>query len=307
MDKLRAMQTFVRVVEAGSFSAVAHEQDTTQSAVSKQVAALEQELGARLLTRTTRSLSLTEEGERYFAQARRLVSEIAEAEGALRRGEQQLSGWLRVAASVGFGRLHLMPLVQSFLALHPAVKIDLRLSDGFVDLVEQGIDVALRIGELEDSGLVARRVGMTQRVLVAQRNYLRLQRKARRRLVSPADLVDHNCIVYTELAMRNDWLFQAGPGAPEPVGTTRSVRVDGNLQTNSSEVIRAAVLAGMGIGYAPAWLFARELADGEVQRLLPDWAPLEVPIQIVSPRERRSSAKVRAFSEHVAQALGAAL
>src|SRR3984893_5603066 len=111
MDKLRAMKTFVRVVEAGSFSAVAHESDTTQSAVSKQVAALERELGSRLLTRTTRSLALTEDGERSFAQVRRLVTEIAEAEGALQRGEQQLTGWLRVAASVGFGRLKLMPMI----------------------------------------------------------------------------------------------------------------------------------------------------------------------------------------------------
>src|SRR5262245_35263350 len=159
MDKLQAMGTFVRVVEAGSFSAVAHERDATQSAVSKQVAALERALGARLLTRTTRSLALTEEGERYFEQARRLVAEIAEAEATLRRGEQRLSGWLRVAASVGYGRLKLMPLVQGFLAQHRDVKIDLRLSDGFVDLVEQGIDVAVRIGELADSSLVARRVG----------------------------------------------------------------------------------------------------------------------------------------------------
>ena len=147
MDKLQAMRTLVRVVEAGSFSAVAHEANTTQSAVSKQVSALERELGAKLLTRTTRSLALTEEGERYFEQARRLLAEIAEAEGALRRGEQQLTGWLRIAASIGFGRLKLMPLVQSFLAEHREVKIDLRLNDGFIDLVEQGIDVAVRIGE----------------------------------------------------------------------------------------------------------------------------------------------------------------
>src|SRR5260370_11287368 len=148
MDKLQAMRTFVRVVEAGSFSAVAHESDTTQSAVSKQVAALERELGARLLTRTTRSLALTEEGEHYFERARRLLAEIAEAEGALRRGEQQLTRWLRIAASVGFGRLKLMPLVQSFLAEHRGGKVDLRLSDGRIDLVEQGVDAAVRIRAL---------------------------------------------------------------------------------------------------------------------------------------------------------------
>ena len=164
MDRLTAMQTFVRVVESGSFSAVAREARSTQSGVSKQVAALERALGARLLSRTTRSLALTEEGERYFEQARRLVAEIAEAESSLRQGEQQLTGWLRVAASVGFGRLKLLPLVNAFLAAHPGVKIDMRLNDGFIDLVEQGIDVAVRIGELAESSLVARRIGTSKRV-----------------------------------------------------------------------------------------------------------------------------------------------
>ena len=200
MDRLTAMQTFVRVVESGSFSAVARESNATQSAVSKQVAALERELGARLLSRTTRSLALTEEGERYFEQARRLVAEIAEAESSLRQGEQQLTGWLRVAASVGFGRLKLLPLVKSFLAAHPGVKIDLRLNDGFIDLVEQGIDVAVRIGELSDSSLVARRIGTSKRVLVASRKYLRSLPKGVKAPRVPQDLLQLNCIVYTELA-----------------------------------------------------------------------------------------------------------
>jgi DNA-binding transcriptional LysR family regulator len=303
MDKLQAMRTFVRVVEAGSFSAVAHESDTTQSAVSKQVAALERELGATLLTRTTRSLALTDEGERYFEQVRRLVEEIAEAESALQRGEQQLTGWLRVAASVGFGRLKLMPMVRSFLAAHRGVKIDLRLHDGFIDLVEQGIDVAVRIGDLPDSSLIARRVGTTHRMLVAHRSYLRSLPKGTKAPTIPEDLSQHNCVVYTELPMRNAWNFTAGPGASEPVGTTRVVRVEGNLQTNSSEAIRASILAGMGIGYSPRWLFDQELASGEVQQLLPDWEPPAIPIHLVSPRERRHSAKVKAFVEHVGQAM----
>lgn len=303
MDKLQSMATFVRVVEAGSFSAVAHESDTTQSAVSKQVAALERVLGVKLLTRTTRSLALTEEGERYFEQARRLVAEIAEAEGALKRGEQQLTGWLRIAASVGFGRLKLMPVIQSFLAAHPTVKIDLRLHDSFVDLVEQGIDAAVRIGDLADSSLIARRIGTSHRQIVAHRRYLRSLPKGLSIPRKPEDLPLHNCIVYTELAMRNNWPFTAGAGAPEPEGTTRIVRVEGNLQTNSSEVIRAATLSGMGIAYAPDWLFDEEVASGEVQPLLTDWRPPPIPVHLVSPRERRNSAKVRAFAQYVANAL----
>lgn len=300
MDRLTAMQTFVRVVESGSFSAVAREQQATQSAISKQVAALERALGARLLSRTTRSLALTEEGERYFQQARRLVAEIAEAESSLRQGEQQLTGWLRVAASVGFGRLKLLPLVQSFLAAHPGVKIDLRLNDGFIDLVEQGIDVAVRIGELADSSLVARRIGTTQRAVVASRTYLRALPRAQRVPRSPDELQLHNCIVYTELSTQNAWTFTAGPGAPKPPGTQVTVRAQGNLQTNSSEVVRAAVIAGMGVGLSPTWLFEDEIRRGELQVLLPDWPAPSLPVHLISPSQRRHSAKVQAFADHVA-------
>ena len=299
MDRLKAMQTFVRVVESGSFSAVARESQATQSGVSKQVAALERELGAQLLSRTTRSLALTEAGERYFEQARRLVAEIAEAEGALRQGERQLTGWLRVAASVGFGRLKLLPLVKTFLAAHPGVKVDLRLNDGFIDLIEEGIDVAVRIGELADSSLVARRIGSTQRALIASRKYLRSLPKGLKAPRVPEDLARHNCIVYSELATQNAWSFTAGPGAPAEVGTSVTIRAQGNLQTNSSEVIRASVLSGMGIGYSPTWLFDDEMATGELQVLLPDWPAPPLPVHLVSPQQRRQSAKVLAFAQHV--------
>ncbi len=304
MDKLSAMKTFVRVVEAGSFSAVASESNTTQSAVSKQVAALEKELGATLLTRTTRSLSLTEEGERYFEQARRLVAEVAEAEAALRKGEGQLSGWIRLAASVGFGRLKLMPLVRTFMDKHPEVKVDLRLHDGFIDLVEQGIDVSVRIGELADSGLIARKAGTSQRMLLASRDYVRSIPRNLKAPKHPDDLASHNCIVYTELPGRNLWTFQATAGAKEPMGTSKSIRVEGRLQTNSSEVIRAAVMTGLGIGYSPTWLFDEEIENGTVIRLMPDWESPKSPIHLVSPLQRKNSAKVKAFAEHATRALG---
>ena len=279
---------------------MAREARTTQSGVSKQVAALERALGAKLLSRTTRSLALTEAGERYFEQARRLVAEIAEAESVLRQGEQQLSGWLRVAASVGYGRLKLLPLVKTFLAAHPDVKIDLRLNDGFIDLVEEGIDVAVRVGELADSSLVARRIATTQRALIASRKYLRSLPKGAKAPRVPEDLLQHNCIVYSELATQNAWSFTAGPGAPLAVGTSVTIRAEGNLQTNSSEVIRAAVLSGMGIGYSPTWLFEEEMAAGELQLLLPDWPAPPLPVHLVSPQQRRQSAKALAFAQHVA-------
>jgi DNA-binding transcriptional LysR family regulator len=305
LDRLTAMGTFVRVVESGSFSAVARESQTTQSAVSKQVAALERALGVRLLSRTTRSLALTEMGERYFEQARRLVAEIAEAESGLRQGEQQLTGWLRVAASVGFGRLKLLPLVKTFLEAHPGVKVDLRLNDSFIDLVEQGIDVAVRIGELADSTLVARRLGTTKRVLIASRKYLRSVPKGIKSPRVPDDLQRHNCIVYTELATQNDWTFTSGPGASVQPGKVVTVRAQGNLQTNSSEVVRAAVLSGMGIGFSPTWLFEDEIARDDLQLLLPDWLARSVPVHLISPSQRRPSAKVRAFADHLVAAFGA--
>ena len=304
MDKLQAMQTFVRVVEAGSFSAVAKEQGSTQSAISKQVAALERDLGAKLLARTTRSLALTDDGERYFESARRLVSEIAEAEAVLGAGRQALKGALRIASSVGFGRLKLMPVVQEFLAKHPEVQIDMRLSDGFIDLVERGIDVAVRIGELPDSSFVARRIGHSVREVLAHRQYLRRLPKGMKPPAHPQDLAHHNCIVYTGTGMRSSWHFVAGQGANEPVGTEHRVPVSGSLQTDSSEVVRAAILGGMGVCYTPTWLFEEEIARGDVVKLLPDWSILS-PIHLVSPRERRHSAKVQAFMDHVATAFSA--
>jgi len=302
LDRLAAMQTFVRVVERGSFSTVAREARTTQSAVSKQVAALERELGARLLSRNTRSLALTEAGTRYFDQARRLVDEVAEAERSVREGGRQLSGWLRVAASVGFGRLKLLPQVRTFLAAHPDVKVDLRLDDGFVDLVEQGIDVAVRIGELADSSLVARRIGTTQRVLIASREYLRTLPEGMAMPRVPEDLLRLDCIVYTELATQNAWTFTAGPGAAVAAGTTVTVRAQGRLQTNSSEVVRAAVLSGMGIGFSPTWLFEDVMRTGDLQVLLPDWPAPPMPVHLISPSVRQQSAKVRAFGDHLAGA-----
>lgn len=297
MDRMSAMHTFVRVVETGSFSAVAREQSSSQSAVSKQVAALERHLGVKLLTRTTRMLSLTDDGERYFENARRLVAEVMEAESELRRGEQQLTGWLRVATSVGFGTRVLRPHVHAFLTAHPDVKIDFRLNDGFIDLVEQGIDVAVRIGNLADSTLVARRIGTTRLAVVASRAFVGAMTAERPIPQIPADLKVHPCIVYTELRSRNLWDFST------PDGSTASVRVEGPLQTNSEEILRAAVMDGLGIAYAPTWLFEDLLASGEVQIMLPGWEPNPLPINLVSPPERRRAAKVRAFSDHLSAAL----
>ena len=297
MDRLLAMATFVRVVETGSFSAVAREQSSTQSAVSKQVAALERHLGAKLLTRTTRTLSLTEDGERYFEAARRLVIEAAEAEALLRWGQRQLSGALRIAAPAGFGVRVLQAHVLSFLAAHPALRIDVRLDDGFIDLVEQGIDLAVRIGELSDSTLIARRIGRLPLVAVASPEYLAAAARGPGLPRIPDDLRHHPCIVYTETRNRGVWTFNT------PDGSSIDVRVAGPVQTNAAEVIRASALGGFGIAYAPRWLFQDVIASGAVQVLLPDWPTRSVPLHLVSPPERSRASKVRALSEHLAAAM----
>jgi DNA-binding transcriptional LysR family regulator len=294
MDRLAAMKIFVRVVETGSFSGVARENAATQSAVSKQVAALEGHLGVKLLSRSTRALSLTEEGEAFFPEARRLVADFEAAEGRLRGGRARLTGWLRVAASVGYGRRILMPRVQSFLAMHPDLRIDLRLNDGFTDLIEQGVDVAVRLGDLPDSGLVARKIGVSQRVLVAHPSYFAGLADGGPRLNHPRDLTAHNCVVYTESASQNVWEFIRRNGE------RAQVRVAGNLQSNSSEVIRAAALSGLGICHAPNWLLADELACGQVSALLPEWLSRPLPIHAVFPAHRKHVAKIDAFISHLA-------
>ena len=293
MDRLAAMKVFVRVVDAGSFSGVARESATTQSAVSKQVAALEAHLGVKLLSRSTRSLSLTREGEAFFPEARRLVADFEAAEQRLHSGRTRLTGWLRVAASVAYGRLVLMPRVRSFLALHPDLRIDLRLSDGFADLIEQGVDVGVRLGDLPDSGLVARKIGEWRRMLVAHRAYLAALPDGGPPLRHPRDLTAHNCIVYTEATTRNVWEFVGLDG------DVARVRVAGTLQTNSSEAIRAAALSGLGICHAPDWLFREDLASGELSALLPAWRSRTAQIHAVYPAHRKNVAKIDAFIAHI--------
>jgi len=297
MDRLSAMQTFVRVVEAGSFSAVAREQSTTQGAISKQVAGLEKHLGVRLLVRTTRAVTTTDDGLRYFEEARRLLGEIDEAESHLRQGEKMLSGALRVATSIGFGLRVLLPHVRSFLLAKPDVTIDLKLDDGFVDLVEQGIDVAVRIGKLEDSSLIARRIGTSRRLLVAGLPYMERLGPDLAEPRIPQDLLQHPCLVYTGLRTGNQWEFETKDGS------IVSVRVQGPMQTNNSEVLRSCVRNGLGIGYLPDWLISDLLASGEVVELMKDWLVQPIPIHLISPSARKHSAKVRAFGEHVAAAL----
>lgn len=284
MDRLRWMQTFVRVVESGSFSAVARELNTTQSAVSKHVGALENSLGVPLLIRSSRRVTPSEAGARYYQRCLQVLDLVAEADQDARASERCVTGLLRVAAPVVFGRLHIVPNLPEFYAQNPKLQIDLRLNDQFINLVEEGVDVAYRVGELSDSQLIARRIGTTHRATLATPAYLAAFGEPEH----PRDLARHNCLIYTGLARLNEWSF----GGPE--GEIR-VSVQGRFQTNSSEAIREAVLADLGIAFSPVWMFGSEIRSGRVVPLLQAFQPLPLPIHVVFPPARRPALKTKRF------------
>lgn len=283
MDRVAAMTAFVRCVERGSFSAVARELRMAQPTVSKVIASLEKHLGGKLFTRSTHRLALTSEGHRFYEQCRVIVDTIEMAEASFKSGREEISGIVHLATSVSFGRMQVMSRMHEFMQRYPSLRIDLQLNDGFVDIVEQGIDVAFRIGDLKDSSLIARRIGTTYRVTVGTPEYFARHGEPK----SPEDLKRHNCILYTGLASQNEWSYTRN-GRPHPV------RVSGSFQTNSAEAVRGAALAGIGIAFAPAWLLGPDIALGHVKVVLADYPSRPVPIHAVSPANRRYSGKMRA-------------
>lgn len=292
MDLLGPMRTFVRVVEAGSFTGVAAEQNTTQPTISRQVAALEEHLGARLLTRTTRALTLTDDGRAFYEHALRALEAVGEAENAVGRRQAKPTGTLRLAVPVVLGRRHIVPRLARFLARYPEVTIDLAMSDGFVDLVEQGIDLAIRVGEITDQSLVARKIGMVRRLTVAAPAYLKAKGMPR----TPEELKRHDCIVYTRLATGNRWHFESVDG---PL----SVTVSGRFRVDNSEAVREGVLAGLGIAVIPAFAFSDEIMRGAVKVLLKNYEPKLLPLNAVYPSRRYVPLRVRAMIDFLAHEL----
>ncbi|GBO55671.1 transcriptional regulator, LysR family [Pseudanabaena sp. lw0831] len=288
MDRLDCIQSFVRVVETGSFSAVARERDTTQPTISKQIAALEDYLDVQLLTRSTRKLQLTQEGERFFEHCQGVLEAAAEAEASVGQRQKPI-GTLRVSCPVAFGQIQVMPYVKGFLARYPNIRLDLSLSDRFVDLVEDGTDIAIRIGQVNDPALIVHRIGLTRRVTVAAKSYFCDRSEPQ----TPDELVEHNCIVYTRLATGNEWHFQC------PTGGTTQVVVRGNLQVDNSSAIREAVLSGVGIAVCPVWLFGELLTSNCLSVILKDYQPIPLPIHAVYRRGRFIPAKVRCFIEYL--------
>jgi DNA-binding transcriptional LysR family regulator len=289
MDRMVTMETFVTVVDAGSFSAAARRLKLGQPAVSKAVAQLEERLGARLLLRSTRGLAPTAAGQRFYEHALRAIYEAEQAEQAVRESSDGLSGQLRIGAAVTFARLHVLPALKPFLDQHPNLNIDIVLDDRSVDLLEEGVDVALRMGTLDDSTMTARRIANGRRLVVGTPSYFAEAGLPQ----TPVDLSRHQAIVYSLRGGGESWLFSRNDGSDS------TVTLSGRISVNAAEGMRTAVLAHMGVAVASEWMFAPELANGTVQAVLTDWTLPTIDLWAVFPAGRMATAKARAFVAYV--------
>lgn len=278
------MTCFARAVETGSFSAAGRDLGLGQPNVSRYVAALEDHLQTRLLHRSTRKLALTPEGERYYADIRRILDAVDESESSFRNNVDP-SGLLRVACPTALAHAFVLPHVPAFLERYPRLTLDLQINDRYVNLVDEGIELAIRIGHLEDSALRARRIGLYERVFVASQDYL-----AKRGVPhTPDDLRDHDCVIYTLLSSGATWRFR-----------DIDIPVSGRLRVNSPDAVRAAVTAGLGVGHGPEWLFEEGLKSGRLQLILTGYTAPAVPVQIVYVANRLLPTRAIVFIEFIA-------
>jgi DNA-binding transcriptional LysR family regulator len=294
MDRLVAMEAFVLVVDTGSFSAAARRLKVGQPAVSKLVAQLEERLGVKLLVRTTRGLTATEAGLKYYERARRSIEEADEAESAARGAGSGLTGRLRICGAVTFARIHLMPRLPEFLARHPELEMEVVLDDRNIDLVQEGIDVALRMGQLSDSSLTARRIASGRHVVVGTPAYFERTGKP----TAPGDLAAHQAVIYDQEAGGKDWTFQRDDAEI-------AVTLKGRLRVSAAEGVRAAVLAHAGIAVASEWMFSPEIADRTVQIVLQDWELPRIDLWAVFPAGRTATTKARTFTQFVQEVMRA--
>ena len=292
MDRFHELDAFIAVVEAGGFSAAARRTGESQSAISKAIGALEKRLGVMLFNRSTRSVTLTDQGQRYYDRTKPLLDEMDEADSELASSTLNASGLIRIAASSTFGRLHILPLIPDLLSLNPGLRVDLILSDFVRDMVEDRIDLAIRVGAVNDPDAVVRRVASTPLVCVGSRRYFE-QRGIPK---TPAELVGHNCLLYGGLMESADWPFVGPKGR-------FSVSVRGNLSSNSVETIRAGVLAGVGIGLFAGVSLADELRHPDVISVLDEFIADARDISLIWPKRRYVPARVRRVTDFFATAL----
>lgn len=290
MDRFNELNAFFAVVEAGGFSAAARRTGDSQSAVSKAVGALEKRLGVVLFNRSTRSVTLTDQGRRYYDRTKPLVEEMGEADSELTSSTFEASGLVRIAVASTFGRLHILPLIPELLALHPGLQIDLILSDFVRDLVDDRIDLAIRVGPVTELDAVVRRVATTPLVCVGSRDYFQRHGVPK----TPAELTDHNCLIYGGMA--KGWPFVGPQGR-------FSVAVSGNLSSNSIETVRAGVLAGVGIGLFTKASLAEELQHADVITVLDEFVSEARDVSLIWPQRRYVPARVRRATDFFAEAL----
>lgn len=286
------MQTFVHVVDSGSFSAAAQLAGRSKARVSQTISALEADLGITLLHRTTRSLRLTEAGTRYHKSCVELLAALEATESQLRSGRDALEGTLRVSAPPGLASRYLHELTAGFVANHPSVRIDLDLTHRMVDLVEEGVDVAIRVTEPQDSSLIAQKLILAPIVLVGAPSYLRSNGSPR----SPEGLKDHQCLVDSNFRDQQRWRFLV---AKKPV----TVAVTGSLRVNSSEAIRRLAVAGHGIALCPRFMVEDDLKQDRLRELLPNTVAFDWAVYAIYPRRAYLPERVRAYVDHVRQAL----
>ena len=294
MDRFQQMHVFAAVVDAGSFVAAADALEMSKAAVSRHVAELEARLGVRLLHRTTRRLSLTDEGQTFHARCKVLLADVDEAESEITSRAGEASGVLRINVPFTFGLLHLAPLWPRFLARHPRVTLDVTLSDRIVDLVDEGYDLAVRIAQLGASSLISRRLATTRMVLCATPEYLRVHGSPSH----PAQIVEHPVFTYSLFASGEQWAFDGPDGA-------LTIKVTPRMRSNNGDTCRVAALAHMGLVLQPSFLVGADLRAGTLVEVMPQWRALELGIHAVYPSRQHVAPKVRLMIDFLAQALAA--
>jgi len=294
-DDVGAFVVFARVVEQQSFTAAAQLLGVSKSAVSKQVAKLEESLGVRLLNRTTRRIQVTEAGNVFYERCRRIADEVDEARAAVFSLQASPRGVLRVNAPVSYGLLHLGRLLPDFMARYPDLQVDLSLSDRKVDLLEEGIDVAVRIGQLSDSSLIAKKITEFPRVVAASPAYW----EKHGRPESPEDLSTHNCFIYTYLPQGDQWSFRD----PES-GAAVSTRVAGSLSANNGDALLQAAERGLGVYWMPSFFVDRQFDDGVLEEVLRDYRADPIGLYAIFPHSRHLPTKTRAFVDFLSEQIG---
>ena len=290
MDVMHSMAVFKRVVEAKSFSAVARETNMSQSTVSKHIASLEERLDTKLLNRSTRSLKLTEAGKEYYQHCIRILNDFQEAEASIGKGKIDPTGTLRISTSAAFGRTYILPFLNEFLSTYPDIKIDLMFGDKYTDLVKEGIDLAIRIGPLEDSSLIAKKIGSSPRIVVASPEYLVKHGRPKK----PADLIKHSCLFYSLQKSPDLWYFNSTQEGDE------SIRVDGRVKASSPDAVCDATLEGLGISILGEWYVREHIKKGRLIKILPDFKPTAYDIHAVYPERRFVPQKVKRMIEFIA-------